>query len=93
MGGKRDTPGKCLLEYLGDFTLEEIAIDYYVSICYLVDALCTWDVPDPILTIEQSFTILEAINSLNILILQDWYSNQSLLLACDSNGINLKDDF
>ena len=40
---KRDTPGKNLMEYLGDSMLEEIEIDYSVPIfiwqmCYLLGA-------------------------------------------------------
>jgi hypothetical protein len=92
MGGNtKQTQQKRLPGYLGDCTLEEIATDYSVPICYLADILCMWGVPVPIetkallgdlVTGEQAFAILEAVNSLDIAVLQDRYVNENLIQLC-----------
>lgn len=88
--------------YLGDSTLVEISQDYSVPICYLADVLCMWGVPVPIdihqrlgdlVTGEQAFAILEAVNSLDIGDLQDRYSNMSLLELCDYWDVDLQTAF
>jgi hypothetical protein len=88
--------------FLGDSTLVEIATDYSVPICYLADVMCMWGVPVPInindrlgdlVTGEQAFAIVEAVNSLDIGALQDRYSNQSILQVCDEWNIDIKDAF
>jgi hypothetical protein len=103
MGGKtkkssiKREPG-----FLGDSTLEEIATDYSVPVCYLADVLCTWGVPVPInvhdrlgdlVTGEQAFAILEAVNSLDVAALHDRYSNQSLMNLCADWNIDLNEAF
>mmetsp|Transcript_6643 Transcript_6643/g.10137 ORF Transcript_6643/g.10137 Transcript_6643/m.10137 type:complete len:271 (+) Transcript_6643:75-887(+) len=102
MGGKPDAPSKREPGYLGDSTLEEIATDYSVPVCYLADILCTWGVPVPIsiqdrlgdlVTGEQAFAILEAITTLDVAELQDRYSNSNMVVLCDFNGIELRDAF
>lgn len=104
MGGKFKDAPKSKREdgFLGDSTLQEIATDYSVPVCYLADVLCMWGVPVPInihdrlgdlVTGEQAFAIVEAIYSLDISALHDRYSNQSLLSFCDDYDIDLKDAF
>lgn len=88
--------------YLGDSTLQEIAMDYSVPICYIADVLCMWgcDVPihtgdrlGDLVTGEQAFALLEAVNSLDISALQDRNSNQNLLQVCDDYEIDLQTAF
>lgn len=101
MGGKdrsrRREPG-----FLGDSTLQEIATDYSVPISYLADVLCMWGVPIPIniqerlgdlVTGEQAFTIVEAVNSLDVSALHDRYSNTNLLQLCYEWDIELQEAF
>jgi len=77
--------------YLGDSTLEEICTDYSVPISYLADVMCDWGVPVPIdprdrlgdmVTGEQAFAVLEAVNSLDIGQVQDLYSGTSMRQLC-----------
>jgi len=104
MGGKfKDVPSSKREDgFLGDSTLQEIATDYSVPVCYLADVLCMWGVPVPInihdrlgdlVTGEQAFAIVEAIYSLDVSALHDRYSDQSLMSVCDDSGIDLKDAF
>lgn len=103
MGGKtKSSPSKREPGYLGDSTLQEIATDYSVPICYIADVLCMWGTPVPInvhdrlgdlVTGEQAFAILEAINSLDISALNDRYSNQSLLNVCYDWDIDVSEGF
>lgn len=88
--------------FLGDCTLAEIASDYSVPICYLADVLCMWGVPVPIdvhdrlgdlVTGEQAFALVEAVNSLDIGVLQDRYSNQHILQLCEEWDIELAEAF
>jgi len=88
--------------FLGDSTLREIARDYSVPICYLADVLAMWGVPVPInvndrlgdlVTGEQAFALVEAVNTLDVGYLNDRYSNQNLLQVCDGWEINIKDAF
>ena len=102
MGGKLHSsvrePG-----YLGDCTLDEIATDYSVPVCYLADVLCMWGVPVPIdtkstrlgdmVTGEQAFAILEAVNSMDIAALQDRYANESLIQLCANWDLDLPEAF
>ena len=103
MGGKTE-PGTSKREpgFLGDSTLEEIATDYSVPVCYLADVLCMWGVPVPInvhdrlgdlVTGEQAFAILEAVNSLDVAALHDRYSNTSLLNLCNEWDIDITEAF
>jgi len=102
LGGKYAASGRREDGFLGDCTLAEIATDYSVPICYLADVLCMWGVPVPInvhdrlgdlVTGEQAFALVEAVNSLDIGVLQDRYSNMNLLQLCAEFGIELKDAF
>ena len=104
MGGKfRDSPSSKREDgFLGDSTLQEIATDYSVPVCYLADVLVMWGTPVPInihdrlgdlVTGEQAFALVEAIYSLDISALHDRYSNQSLMSVCDDYDIDLKDAF
>eukprot|EP00547_Thalassionema_nitzschioides_P000744 CAMPEP_0194215594 /NCGR_PEP_ID=MMETSP0156-20130528/17517_1 /TAXON_ID=33649 /ORGANISM="Thalassionema nitzschioides, Strain L26-B" /LENGTH=282 /DNA_ID=CAMNT_0038944153 /DNA_START=50 /DNA_END=898 /DNA_ORIENTATION=- len=102
MGGKTDKTSKREPGYLGDSTLSEIATDYSVPVCYLADVLCSWGVPVPInthdrlgdlVTGEQAFAILEAIQSLDVADLQSRYSNNNMMIVCDEYGIELRDAF
>jgi hypothetical protein len=89
--------------FLGDSTLEEIAIDYSVPICYLADVLCgQWGVPVPIntkdrlgdlVTGEQAFALVEAVNSMDVAYIQDMYSNMSFQQLCFEWDIDLKKAF
>ena len=88
--------------FLGDSTLSEIATDYSVPICYIADVLCMWGVPVPInvndrlgdlVTGEQAFALVEAVNSLDVAALHDRYSNQSLLQFCYEMDIPLQKAF
>ena len=88
--------------FLGDSTLQEIATDYSIPVCYLADVLTTWGVPVPIniqdrlgdlVTGEQAFAIVEAVNSLDVADLHDRYSNQSLTQVCDYWDIPITDAF
>jgi hypothetical protein len=88
--------------YLGDSTLEEICTDYSVPMCYIADVLCSWEVPIPInpqsllgdlVTGEQAFAILEAVNSLDVAALHDRYSDFTLEAICYEWDINLSDAF
>lgn len=103
MGGKsKKTSSKREPGFLGDSTLEEIATDYSVPVCYLADVLCMWGVPVPInvhdrlgdlVTGEQAFAILEAVHSLDIAALHDRYANQSLINLCEEWNIDLSEAF
>jgi hypothetical protein len=103
MGGKNvNAPRLREPGYLGDSTLDEIARDYSVPVCYLADVLTMWGVPVPInvhdrlgdlVTGEQAFAILEAVNSLDVAALQDRYSNQSLLNLCNDQDIDITEAF
>jgi hypothetical protein len=102
MGGKYSATGRRDEGFLGDCTLAEIAMDYSVPICYLADVLCMWGAPVPInprdrlgdlVTGEQAFALVEAVNSMDIGVLQDRYSNLSLLQFCDEFDVALKDAF
>ena len=103
MGGKTKHPQrKREIGFLGDSTLSEITTDYSVPICYLADVLCMWGVPVPInpqdrlgdlVTGEQAFAILEAVNSLDVSALHDRYSNTSLLNLCAEWDIDLQKAF
>lgn len=103
MGGKTSHSNrKREWGFLGDSTLSEIATDYSVPICYLADVLCMWDVPIPIdvndrlgdlVTGEQAFAILEAVNSLDVAALHDRYSNSNLLQVCYEFDIPIQDGF
>lgn len=102
MGGKYAASGRRDEGYLGDCTLAEIAMDYSVPICYLADVLCMWGAPVPInpndrlgdlVTGEQAFALVEAVNSMDIGVLQDRYSNFSLIQLCGEFDIELKDAF
>lgn len=104
MGGKfKDAPtSKREPGFLGDSTLQEIAMDYSVPVCYLADVLTMWGVPVPIdvndrlgdlVTGEQAFAIVEAIYTLDVAALHDRYSNQSLVSVCDDYDIELRDAF
>lgn len=88
--------------YLGDSTLEEICRDYSVPICYLADVLASWGVPIPInpknmlgdlVTGEQAFAVLEAVNSLDVAELHDRYSDVTLETLCLEWDIALSDAF
>jgi hypothetical protein len=105
MGGKQQKKDRTYRRedgYLGDSTLEDICTDYSVPICYLADVLCTWGIPIPInpqsmlgdlVTGEQAFAVLEAINSLDVSALYDRYSDFSLQQVCNEWDINLNDAF
>lgn len=102
MGGKYKKTSQREAGFLGDCTLNEIAMDYSVPICYMADVLCMWGVPVPInihdrlgdlVTGEQAFALVEAVNSLDIGAIQDRYSNQNLLQICNEWDIDLKDAF
>ncbi|GAX16465.1 hypothetical protein FisN_19Lh045 [Fistulifera solaris] len=101
MGGKtRQAPRE--QGFLGDSTLQEICTDYSVPICYIADVLCMWRTEPPIhmhdrlgdlVTGEQAFALLEAVNSLDVAALQDRYSNQSLWQVCQEWEIDLAQGF
>ena len=103
MGGKTNHPDrKRERGYLSDSTLEEIAHDYSVPICYIADVLCTWGVQPPInvqevlgnlLTGEHAFSLLEAVNSLDVAALHDRYSNTNLLQLCYEWDIDIQEGF
>lgn len=103
MGGKtrkmqrRREPG-----FLGDSTLSEICSDYSVPISYLADVLCMWDVPVPInihdtlgdlVTGEQAFALVEAVNTLDVSALHDRYSNMNIQQLCYEWDIDLQQAF
>ncbi|KAL7575951.1 hypothetical protein ACA910_000746 [Epithemia clementina (nom. ined.)] len=102
MGGKTRSSRR-EMGYLGDSTLREIAMDYSVPVCYLADVLCMWGVLPPIpiddvplgdmVTGEQAFAILEAVNSLDVGALNDRYSNTNLRQLCFEYDIDLQDAF
>ena len=103
MGGKtKQSASKREPGYLGDCTLQDIATDYSVPVCYLADVICMWGAPVPInvhdrlgdlVTGEQAFAMLEAVNSLDVAALHDRYSNQSLINLCGDYGIDLSEAF
>jgi biotin carboxyl carrier protein len=102
MGGKQMGNNKREAGFLGDCTLQEIAMDYSVPICYLADVLCMWGVPVPIdihnrlgdlVTGEQAFAIIEAVYSVDVGALHDRYSNQNLVQVCYEFDIEMKDGF
>ena len=102
MGGKAQS-NRREAGYLGDSTLREIAMDYSVPVSYLADVLCMWGVFPPIqiddvplgdmVTGEQAFAILEAVNSLDVGALNDRYSNTNLRQLCFEYDIDLQDAF
>ena len=88
--------------FLGDSTLQEIATDYSVPVCYLADVVCMWGAPVPInvhdrlgdlVTGEQAFALLEAVNSLDVAALHDRYSNSNLVQFCYEFDILLQGAF
>jgi hypothetical protein len=107
MGGKTAHPAHRRphreIGFLGDSTLSEIATDYSVPVCYLADVLCLWGVPVPIdvdhtllgdlVTGEQAFALLEAVNSLDVAALHDRYANRNIYNFCDEYGIDLQTAF
>jgi len=103
MGGRTHHPNRKREQgFLGDSTLREIATDYSVPVCYLADVLCMWGVPVPIniderlgdlVTGEQAFAVLEAVNSLDVSALHDRYSNQNLMDLCYEWDIDLQQAF
>lgn len=102
MGGKGISSKKREPGFLGDCTLNEIATDYGVPVCYIADVLCMWGVAIPIntndrlgdlVTGEQAFSLVEAIHTLDAAALQDRYSNDSFMTICDWYDIDLKDAF
>lgn len=104
MGGKEklEKPAPREIGFLGDSTLREISRDYSVPICYLADVLCMWGVPVPIhvhdrlgdlVTGEQAFALVEAVNTLDMGYLNDRYSNQNMMQVCDGWDIDIKDAF
>ena len=102
MGGKSKEKARREDGFLGDSTLSDIATDYSVPICYLADVLCMWGVPVPInvndrlgdlVTGEQAFALVEAVNTLDVGALQDRYSNSNLMQLCVDWDMELKDVF
>lgn len=103
MGGKtKEAASKREPGFLGDCTLQEIATDYSVPVCYLADVVCMWGAPVPIdvhdrlgdlVTGEQAFALLEAVNSLDVSALHDRYSNQSLMNVCGDYDVDLSEAF
>ena len=106
MGGKTRYGGSTSrreIGYLGDSTLREIAMDYSVPVSYLADVLCMWGVLPPIqiddvplgdmVTGEQAFALLEAVNSLDVGALNDRYSNTDLRQLCYEYDIDLQEAF
>jgi hypothetical protein len=88
--------------FLGDSSLAEICTDYSVPISYLADVLCMWGVPIPIhihdklgdlVTGEQAFAIVEAVNTLDVAALHDRYSNTNIQQLCFEWGIDLQHAF
>jgi len=101
MGGKKKAQ-KREAGFLGDCSLAEIALDYSVPISYIADVITQWGVSIPIdinarlgdmVTGEQAFALVEAVNSMDVGALQDRYGNQNLLRLCDEWEIDLKDGF
>lgn len=97
MGGRTSSssrdPG-----YLGDSTLEDISRDYGVPLCWIADVLCTWGVPVPIVpqdrlgdlvTGEQAFAMVEAVNTFDGAVLYDKYGDQTLERLCIEWDIDL----
>lgn len=104
MGGKTQSKRRRReIGYLGDSSLREIAMDYSVPISYLADVLCMWGVMPPIqiddvplgdmVTGEQAFAILEAVNSLDVGALNDRYSNTNLRQLSYEWDIDLQEAF
>jgi hypothetical protein len=104
MGGKvkKEKASTREIGYLGDSTLRDISRDYSVPICYLADVLAMWGVPVPInvhdrlgdlVTGEQAFALVEAVNTLDMGYLNDRYSNQNMLQVCDGWEIDISDAF
>jgi len=103
MGGKTLNPQRRReVGFLGDSTLQEIATDHSVPISYIADVLAMWGVPVPIdvheqlgslVTGEQAFALLEAVNSLDVSQLHDRYSNTNILNLCEEWDIDLREAF
>ena len=104
MGGKvkKEKASTREIGYLGDSTLRDISRDYSVPICYLADVLAMWGVPVPInvhdrlgdlVTGEQAFALVEAVNTLDMGYLNDRYSNQNMLQVCEGWEIDISDAF
>lgn len=100
--GKKEKASPREIGFLGDSTLREISRDYSVPICYLADVLAMWGAPVPInvhdrlgdlVTGEQAFALVEAVNTLDMGYLNDRYSNQNMLQVCDEWEIDIKDAF
>jgi len=100
--GKKEKASPREIGYLGDSTLRDISRDYSVPICYLADVLAMWGVAVPInvhdrlgdlVTGEQAFALVEAVNTLDMGNLNDRYSNQNMLQLCDGWDIDIKDAF
>jgi hypothetical protein len=79
--------------YLGDSTLQEIATDYSIPVCYLTMSCACGVYPfllmhvrgtrlGDMVTGEQTFAVVEAVNSHDVAALHDLYSNTSLRQLC-----------
>jgi len=88
--------------YMGDCTLEDIALDYNAPLCYLMDVLMDWGVPPPIqpssrlgdlVTGEQAYSIVEAMNSLDMHEVSDRYESSTLYKLAGEYEIPLQDAF
>ena len=73
--------------WLGDSTLEEIADDYGFPIDFMMESLASWGVPPPIqpsarlgelVTADQAYALLEALNSLDRSDVHDNYVQETL---------------
>jgi hypothetical protein len=102
MGGRSKLRSRREDGFLGDSTLADIATDYSVPIVYLADVIAMWGVPVPIniherlgdlVTGEQAFALVEAVNSLDVGALQDRYSNSNILQLCADWNMDIKNVF
>mmetsp|Transcript_1175 Transcript_1175/g.2461 ORF Transcript_1175/g.2461 Transcript_1175/m.2461 type:complete len:147 (-) Transcript_1175:48-488(-) len=104
MGGKekKEKASSREIGFLGDSTLKDIARDYSIPICYIADVLTMWGVPVPInvhdrlgdlVTGEQAFALVEAVNTLDMGYLNDRYSNQNMVQVCDGWEIDISEAF
>ena len=106
LGTNNNADGKGNREegYMGDCTLDEIAMDYSVPIFYLADILCAWGVPPPIDTSmklgdlvigEQAYAILEAVTSFDSADMYNMFSDHTLISLAQTykNGVELRELF
>jgi len=88
--------------YMGDCTLRQIADDYGTPLCYLADVVMDWGAPAPVqpddrlgdlVTGEQAYAVVEAVNSLDMHEVSERYESKTLVRTAEEYRVPLADAF